>query len=490
MPILTVKQDTKITKIPFEKGELLDEVLIKNGFKIPHTCGGIGKCGKCAVNISGDISEETRIERKLGKRLSCRTVLYGDADLELKEQENIVNIDSGENFELSTNTESDSRFGIAVDIGTTTIAIKLCNLTSDKIVDAKTIVNPQMTLSSDVVGRIATAASGKADLLKCMVNNVVKTSIKDVLMKNNLSNTIEKTVVTGNTSMLYLYMGKDTKKLLTYPFITDELFDFEQMLDGTDTYFPPCVSAFVGADLLCAVLASGMTEKNEVSLLCDIGTNNEIALYKDGELTVTSTAAGPVFEGAGITHGCMGINGAIDKVWLENGLINIHTIGEDTPCGICGSGVIDSVAVGLKLGIIDKNGTMSSDICFYNDISLTQDDVRAVQLAKSAIFSGIQTLMKISGITSDEINTFYIAGGFGKYMDVQNVRYIGLFPKKFSEKTKILGNAALDGAVKLLLNSEMKNKIRNIASICKCVNLGGNEDFNSLYIKNMSFDQI
>lgn len=490
MPILTVKQNNKITNVYFEKGALLDEVLIQHGFKIPHVCGGRGKCGKCAVNISGDISDEMSTEREFGKRLSCRTVLYGDATLELETQENIVNIDTGENFERMTNLGDVSLLGVAVDIGTTTIAIKLCDLTNDKIIDANTIINPQITLSSDVIGRIAIAAQGKKDLLKNLVNSAIKTAIKDILLKNNLSDTIAKIVVTGNTSMLYLYTGKDTSKLATYPFITDELFDFEQTLDSMNTYFPPCVSAFVGADLLCAVLASGMTDKNEVSLLCDIGTNNEIALYKDGKLTVTSTAAGPVFECAGVTHGCMGIKGAIDSVCIENGLINIHTIGEDIPCGICGSGVIDSVAVGLKMGIIDKEGNMSSDICFYDDISLTQDDVRAVQLAKSAVLSGIQTLTKICGITCNEIKTVYIAGGFGKYMNVQNAQYIGLFPKDFAEKTKILGNAALDGAVKLLLDEDLKNKIRNIASICKCVNLGGNEDFNSLYIKNMSFENI
>lgn len=490
MPILTVKQDDKITTVNFEKGTLLDDLLVKHGFKVPHLCGGRGKCGKCAVDISGDISEETDTEREFGKRLSCRTVLYGDATLELKKQKSIANIDTGEDFEYLPNMETVSRLGVAVDIGTTTIAMKLCDLTNDRIIDANAVLNPQITLSGDVIGRIALAASGKADLLRNLVSNAVETSVKDMLIKNNFSDNVEKTVVTGNTSMLYLYTGKDAQKLSVYPFITDELFDFEQTLGDTDSYFPPCVSAFAGADLLCAVLASGMTDKNEISLLCDIGTNNEIALYKDGVLTVTSTAAGPVFEGAGITHGCMGIKGAIDKVWLENGILNIHTIEEDIPCGICGSGVIDSVAVGLKTGIIDKNGNLSSDICFYNDIVLTQDDVRAVQLAKSAILSGIQTLTALCGIRCEEIKTFYIAGGFGKYINIQNAGYIGLFPKCFSEKTKILGNAALDGAVKLLFDGKQKNKIRNIASVCKCVNLGGNENFNKLYIKNMSFEEI
>lgn len=487
MPILTVKQNDRTTTVYFEKGVLLDELLTEYGFKIPHVCGGRGKCGKCAVDINGDISEETSIEKEFGKRLSCRIVLYGDATVELKAQESIASIDAGKPRDDLSNINTACGLGAAVDIGTTTIAVKLCDLANNKIIGTKTAINPQVSVSGDVIGRISKAASGEYDLLKTLVNEEVKTMIDAIAAEHHLLNNVEKTIITGNTSMLYLYTGTDTKKLGTYPFITDELFDFEQTLNDVDTYFPPCVSAFVGADLLCAVLESGMTEKNEVSLLCDIGTNNEIALYKDGILTVTSTAAGPVFEGAGITHGCMGIKGAIDKVWLENGVINIHTIEEDIPCGICGSGVIDSVAVGLKTGIIDKNGTMSSEICFYNDIVFTQDDVRAVQLAKSAILSGIQALTKICGITEDEIKTVYVAGGFGKHIDIENAESIGLFPKGFSEKTKILGNAALDGAVKLLFDGEQIKRIRKIALICKCINLGGNEYFNDLYIKNMSF---
>lgn len=486
MPILTVKQGDKITTVYFEKGVLLDDLLTEHGFKIPHVCGGRGKCGKCAVDIIGDISEETSTEKEFGKRLSCRIVLYGDAIVELKTHENTVSIDTGKPKDSLSNINIDC-LGAAIDIGTTTIAVKLCDLANNKIVGTKTAINPQVAVSGDVIGRISKAASGESDLLKTLVNKEVKTMIDDIATEYRLSNNVKKSVITGNTSMLYLYTGTDSKKLGTYPFVTDELFDFEQMLNDIDTYFPPCVSAFVGADLLCAVLESGMTEKNEVSLLCDIGTNNEIALYKDGVLTVTSTASGPVFEGAGIAHGCMGINGAIDKVWLKNGVINIHTIGEDIPCGICGSGVIDSVAIGLKNGMIDKNGTMSSDICFYNDISFTQDDVRAVQLAKSAILSGIQALTKICGITEDEIKTVYVAGGFGKHIDIENAESIGLFPKGFSEKINVLGNAALDGAVKLLFDGEQMNRIKKIASICKCINLGGNEYFNDLYIKNMSF---
>lgn len=487
MPILTVKQKNKEIKILFENGALLDELLIENGIKIPHACGGLGKCGKCAVDIDGDVSEESETEKEIGKRLACRTVLYGDSTVVLNTVDYMIaNIETGHDIPVEHGIYSDD-IGVAVDIGTTTIVVKVYDLTNDRCIGTKSSINPQTAISGDVIGRIGEAFHGKADMLKKIVNDSVNSMIKNVLQEHNLPQNVYKSVVTGNTSMLYLYTGQNTKKIATYPFTTDTLFDFEQMLNNTMVYYPPCVSAFVGADLLCAVLVSGMTEKDEVSLLCDIGTNNEIALYKDGVLTVTSTAAGPVFEGAGILHGCAGIEGAIDKIDIENGIMSLHTIGEKDPCGICGSGVIDAVAVGLKLGIIDSNGTLKSKIQFYNGICFTQEDVRAVQLAKSAVVSGIYKLAEECNVNIDDIDTFYIAGGFGSHLNVENAEYIGLIPKGFAQKAKVLGNAAIDGASELLMNKESRIKIRNIANSCRNVNLGGNERFNKLYIKNMSF---
>lgn len=487
MPILTVKQKNEDVMIEFEKGALLDELLIANGIKIPHACCGLGKCGKCAVDIEGDISEETASEREIGKRLACRTVLYGDAVVMLCSDDKIASIEAGSNV-ISDFEDSTDDVGVAIDVGTTTIVVKVYDLSNGKCIGIKTATNPQTAVSGDVIGRIGEAIHGKADILKKTVNDTVESMINGVLQEHNLPQVVNNAVITGNTSMLYLYTGHNTKKLASYPFTTDTLFDFEQTLNNTCTYYPPCVSAFVGADLLCAVLVSKMTEKEEVSLLCDIGTNNEIALYKNGVLSVTSTAAGPVFEGAGILHGCAGIEGAIDKLHIENGMISLHTIGEKDPCGICGSGVIDAVAVGLKMGIIDNNGSMKSDIRLYNGVCFTQDDVRAVQLAKSAVVSGIYKLMEDCNVDINDIDSFYIAGGFGSHLNVDNAEYIGLIPKGLAKKARVMGNAAIDGASELLINKESRIKIRNIAHSCRCVNLGGNERFNKLYIKNMSFD--
>ena len=246
------------------------------------------------------------------------------------------------------------------------------------------------------------------------------------------------------------------------------------------------MNAFVGADISCAVLASGMC-KEKTTLLCDIGTNGEIALWKDGILSVTSTAAGPAFEGALISCGCSSIPGAIDKVWWEDNALAIHTIGDQPAVGICGSGLIDAVAVLLQQEIMDETGALEEDVVLAPGVTLLQKDIRALQLAKAAIAAGIQTLLDSTGTTCGEIETFYLAGGFGSHLNLTNAAAIGLIPEKLVKKTKVLGNAALAGAARLLLDPAATEEIRTIAEHSRHFNLGGNPVFNHNYMEQMLF---
>ena len=247
------------------------------------------------------------------------------------------------------------------------------------------------------------------------------------------------------------------------------------------------MSAFVGADISTAVLSSGMTNSEKTALLCDIGTNGEIALWKNGRLYVSSTAAGPALEGAGISCGCSGIPGAIDRVLFnENGAV-VHTIGDIKAVGVCGSGLIDAVAYFLNAQIIDETGALDGDTSLADGIMLTQKDIRAVQLAKAAIAAGIHTLLQVSGTKEDEIDTLYIAGGFGNHLNIESAVRIGLIPASLASKSRSIGNAALAGAVMLMLDKTKADVLRTFALNAETVNLGGNPAFNERYMDEMLF---
>lgn len=208
-----------------------------------------------------------------------------------------------------------------------------------------------------------------------------------------------------------------------------------------------------------------MCARSETALLCDVGTNGEIALWKDGTLYVTSTAAGPAFEGAGISCGCSSITGAIDRVWAEDGCLQNHTIADVPAVGLCGSGLIDALAVLLQLEIMDETGALDDgEVVLEPGVVLLQKDIRAVQLAKAAIAAGISTLLEVSHTSCEEVAHFYLAGGFGSHLNVENAAAIGLFPAALTSKVHVLGNAALAGAAQILLDQSSLTEIRQIAA--------------------------
>jgi len=295
-------------------------------------------------------------------------------------------------------------------------------------------------------------------------------------------------VITGNTTMLYLLTGRDPEALSQAPFAAECLFGHETQVLGIRTYLPRCMGAFVGGDITCAVLASGMTQKKETALLCDIGTNGEIALWKNGRLYVTSTAAGPAFEGAGISCGCGSVEGAIDRVWVENDRLCCHTIGRMPPMGVCGSGLIDAVAAALALESIDETGAMEADALPLADgVALLNRDIRAVQLAKAAIAAGIQILLDETGTTVEEITTLYIAGGFGSHLNVDSAAAIGLIPRQLKERVCVIGNGALTGAAMLLMDQARMQSAETLANGARLLNLGGNPGFNENYMEQILF---
>ena len=483
---LTVLRNKTVTKIPFEGEQSLDAVLIGAGLSVAHPCGGRGTCGKCAVEITGAISPPDEAEQRAGTRLSCRVILLGDATVTPYDADAGMRIESEARTATAAKRPMAGRFGAAVDIGTTTVALRVYDLENGALMGQAAALNPQRSIAADVMGRIDAATRGELTLLQKQITDCIAALLAEATAGKGI--TVDALVLSGNTTMLYLLVGREPSSLATAPFAADTLFDTETEILGIPAYLPPCMSAFVGADITTALLASNICAKQGTFLLCDIGTNGEIALVRDGQLLVTSTAAGPAFEGVGISSGCMGVTGAVDRVWAENGFLRYSTIDNAPPIGICGSGLIDAVAASLSLGLIDETGAMEEDEIDLDGVTLLPEDIRSLQLAKAAIAAGIATLLEEAGITEAEIDECVIAGGFGSHLSPASAAAIGLLPTALVPRIRTIGNGSLDGATQVLLDTDKQTTLRRIASAARHVSLGGNPKFNDYYIEKMMFE--
>lgn len=488
MAKLTVYRGSECLILPFEGQPTVNALLAEAGLARSQPCGGGGRCGKCAVTVYGAVSAPDAREQKAGTRLACRARLLGDAVVRLPEADAFFQIEAAPTPQIKPLLPMAGAYGAAVDIGTTTVVTCLYDLKTGALLAKAAQKNPQDTVAADVMGRIAAAREGQQTQLQELIRGCICAQLKQCAEAAGLSCLPESLVITGNTTMLYLLTGRDTDCLSHVPFQADCLFDLELPFGQGTAYLPPCMSAFVGADITCALLASGLLEKEETALLCDIGTNGELALWSDKVLYVTSTAAGPAFEGAGISCGCGSIPGAIDALWVQEGRLQLHTFSDAPPVGLCGSGLLDALAAALTLGAMDETGTLEEDafpLCPL--VSLTQEDIRAAQLAKAAIAAGIDTLLTKAGLQPEDLRTLYIAGGFGSHLNMASAAAIGLIPPGLSDRVRILGNAALAGACQTLLQGSSRHSLRQIAAAARPINLGGDPLFNDLYIGHMLF---
>ena len=471
MSRLLVRRGAQVRALEFTGTPLVSEVLQGANLAPAQPCGGRGTCGKCAVRLSGAVSAPNAAEERAGQRLSCQARLLGDAEVELPEAraQEIEAAGIARPLHLAPLA---GRYGAAVDIGTTTLALRLYDLHSGAALGQASCWKPQGTVAADVMGRIGAALDGKGALLQAQVRGAIDELLRTACSGVCRPEEVETLVLAGNTTMLYLWSGRDPVSLSAAPFAADCLFGQTVEAQGRS-----------------AVLASGLAESDRVAVLCDIGTNGEIALWKGGELLVTSTAAGPAFEGAGISCGCGSVPGAVDRVWLENGRIAARTIGGQAAVGVCGSGLIDAVAAYLQTGDIDETGATEEDTLPLRDgVALLPKDVRAVQLAKAAIAAGLETLLKSANLAPEDVDDLYIAGGFGSHLHIPSAVAIGLLPAPLAAKARAIGNESLEGASRLLLSREEGEKARDIAARSRHVALGGNPMFNERYIENMMFE--
>ena len=487
---LTIHTEDGARTVGFDGSPLVSEVLEQAGILFPHPCGGRGVCGKCAVRLAGAVAEPTTAERKTGLRLACQSRLLGDTEVWLTLAERTMTQIETDGEEIAVPLlPMAGKLGAAADIGTTTLALKLFSLADGKCLATVAGQNPQVSVAADVMGRIGAALDGQGLLLQTQIQKALRELLGSACREAGAdAQDVRSLVLTCNTTMLYLLTGRNPESLSHAPFEADTLFGVTANVLGREAYLPPCMNAFVGADTTCAVLACGICEQPETALLCDIGTNGEIALWKEGKLCVTSTAAGPAFEGAGISCGVNAVRGAVDRVWVEGGEIRAHTVGEAEPCGVCGSGLMDAVAAYLETELIDETGyTEKDELPLCGQITLAPKDIRQVQLAKAAICAGVRTLLHVTKTDEADVKKVYLAGGFGKHLRAESCAKIGLLPPALARKCEAVGNAALAGAVRLLLNTEEQARAAAIARSSEHVNLGGNPVFNQEYIEQMLF---
>ncbi len=484
--VVTVLQNGAEMAFHVERGALLSTVLHRHGAHLDMPCGGKGTCKGCSVWVNGE------------RCLACQTVVQGDSRVELSSPAQFRQIEAGELASMPLENPMFSRYGIAIDIGTTTICASL--LDDGGAVNTVTRKNPQTSFGADVISRIEKALSGELEELSRCIRHALGEMIRELCAGHSISpDLVDAMVITGNTAMLYLLAGQNPKALSHAPFQADRLFG--EWMDaktlelpispGAKVYLPRCMSAFVGGDITTAVTASGICNRNQTALLVDMGTNGEIVLWHRGVLTCCSTAAGPAFEGAGIAHGVYGIGGAVDRVWLEDGQIRCSTIGGGKAVGICGSGIVDSLAVMLRLGVVDETGAFTGEEDFFelqDGIGITGRDVRNIQLAKGSIRAGIETLLLISGMNASQVELLSIAGGFGRYLNLENAANIGLIPRELLGRSQSIGNAAHTGASLLLQNQGLVQVSEEIARRAHTVELAANPTFAENYIRHMLFE--
>lgn len=418
-----------------DKGQNLGEVLKSFGYDFSMPCGGKGICKKCKL-----IVDDKEV-------LACKYLVISDINVVIPRDDDIV---TNDNFEGNYKVE---KAYLAIDIGSTTIAFALVDSTTKKIVRKKSFVNPQKVFGSDVMSRIEYCIkNGIGDLKKVLIDAIDK-NISEFVDKNTF---LEHIYVSGNTTMLHTFTGEDCSGMgfapYTPTFLESKTFCAKDKGIDTDCLVTtlPNISSFVGSDITAGLLTLSNPQQGKYNLFIDMGTNAEVVLFDKREYLVTATSAGPCFEGAGISCGMTAREGAITHFVYPN---KIKFIGKEAK-GICGTGLIDIIAELYKNGIIDYTGYMQEDFCISKDIVLKREDIRQFQLAKSAIRSGVALLMEEKGISLDDIDTLYLAGGFSDFIDIDNAVASGLIDKAFSQKCKCVGNASLKGCVIYPFNKE------------------------------------
>lgn len=407
--------------------------------------------------------------------------------------------------------EYGDKYGIAVDIGTTTVVVYLVDLADGRLVDVGSTYNSQIRYGDDVITRIVHATEGGGlNELRDVVVADINDLLRPLVERHSLNRMdIEAVVVSGNTTMSQLFWGLDPAPIREDPYIPTVNF-FPKWKAGTarisinsqaPVYTVPCVASYVGGDIVAGALASRMHRNPEVALFMDIGTNGEIAIGNNEWLMTAACSAGPCFEGSGIKHGMRATEGAIESVRIDPRTYEpeLGTIGDSKPVGICGSGMIDAISEMFLTGVIDRRGKLSRhaktdriregedgfEFVFYRgsrDVVLAEVDIENILRAKAAIYAGVSLLLKEVGFGLDAVERVYIAGGFGNYLNVERATILGMLPDLPKEKFSFLGNTSVAGAYLCLLSEDLRKEAEEIASKMTYMELSVSRGFMDEYL--------
>ncbi len=369
------------------------------------------------------------------------------------------------------------QFGLAIDLGTTTIKAALVNLKKGRVKKKVTIFNPQNSLGGDVMTRISIALKNNYQRLR----RLLLSGICDVRERLGITKPVFTTVV-GNPVMLSFYLNKPVIGLSQYPF-KSEVNDGKFFRNPTRYVFP-IIGGFVGSDTIAGILASGISQKEGIFLYIDLGTNGEIALITPDRILALSAAAGPAFEGVGISCGSLAIAGAIDQITYQRGF-RFHTIKNKEPIGICASGLIDLLAVLLSLGWLRSDGRLLKEIAIpKTGLRLTQTDIRKLQLAIGAIRTGIEILLAKIGIKPAALTETILTGELGSSLNPNSLIRVGLLPTGI-KKIRFAKDLPLKGATKVLYDKNAFKQVRKIKRRCEHLELANEPDFQKRFVANL-----
>jgi uncharacterized 2Fe-2S/4Fe-4S cluster protein (DUF4445 family) len=487
--------------ISVPRGTPLREVLPPYGVEFP--CGGRGLCDGCRVKVlrgvipSTSAQEEILTSKELaeGWRLMCRCEASDNVTLDVAQWDpSILSDDSRLDF-----TPEDG-LGVAVDLGTTTLVAQLVDLSTGRVLAVRTSLNPQSGYGADVMSRVEAGLSESnlirlRDLARAEVGGLID-RLFDLDEQN--PGLVKRVVVVGNSAMHHLFSGIDPQPLSRVP--------FDPTNAGLQTFQPgelawglpvgavvevlPCVGGFVGGDILAGILATDMACCDELVCLIDLGTNGEIVLGNNERILCASTAAGPAFEGGRIQDGMRASTGAITQVEIRAGRLEVAVFGGGAAKGICGSGLVDAVAAGLKLGAVREDGkivTPEGVVRLTEKVGLSQRDIRELQLAKAAVAAGFEILLSKIGRSREEVSRVFLAGAFGNYISRRSAARIGLLNFEM-DRIVPAGNTALHGAKLALFQRDYSDRsFEEILRKVEHVPLAADPMFQDRFVDAMRF---
>ena len=497
MPQIIIHQDGKISRFAYKPGNSLLFHIQKHSQTISAPCGGNGSCGKCKIHI-----------KEIGEVNSCNYFPTTDIEILLPtskeslilthQYQNAIHLEHQKN-ELAQSCSSP--FGIGIDLGTTSVVLYLVNLNNGNLIKRIGFSNPQTKYGADVISRINYCTDNdKLSLLQNEIINAINIQIVELIESLNIAlNQIVKVSISANTSMLHLIAAEDPTSLALVPF--QPVFTEERVYQAKELEFKinpeanihllPSLSAFVGADIIAGLACLSPETRIKKYLFIDIGTNGEIALVTGDKIYCCATAAGPAFEGANITCGMSAFEGAISSFDAEG----YQTISDQKPIGISGSGLIDIVAYLLDKNLISMDGILEEDFVVIpkeksgngENIIISPQDIREVQLAKSAIFTGIKLLLQEAKLSMDDLDAIYLAGGFGNFLNTENAIKIGLLPEESSKKIIAVGNTSGAGAVLHATSNKFMDYINAVIQKSELVELAKHPEFEMEFAMNMYF---